>query len=321
MNPIFKEERLAAHKTDKAHAEPGGAADSAASDTDNSAALIAQELRNETMYDDRIARALKDKGLAIGAEEDQEIVGSAPSAATAASLERDVAAADAAASLLALASSSPTVVSHATPARFYTYSADEAHLPPRFRKITTSTRRSQRERKKAVIGHVAPTLNAKKSSKPKAKKAVALEDEASNGIPPGTIISLSCGKRTVRTVTQDADDKAIEASDDMGPESEDELEHAVKPGKAAKGKAATAAKSKAAKGPMLKAAATAKPKAQAASKPKRLEDIVAPKVVPAAKPKARSSAKRARDEVDDDDVPQEDARPAKARKTATKARR
>ena len=82
--------------------------------------------------------------------------------------------------------------------------------------------------------------------------------------------------------------------------------------------AAAAIGSKAAAAGTSKAAAVGISKATPAAKPKKLKVIAveALKAIPAAKPKARTNIKRARDEVDDDDVPQEDARPAKARKTA-----
>ncbi|KAL1716389.1 hypothetical protein EV715DRAFT_205508 [Schizophyllum commune] len=348
MNPVFREKRLAATKTDKAHAESGNAVDTAASSTDKPALCITREVQNGTRYVtalDRIAKASNDKALEASAGQDQENVASTSSAAPAASLDSDVAAADVTASPLEPACSSRAIASNVKPV-FYSYSAAEAHLPPHLRKITRSSWRSPRERKKATIGHVAPKVNAKKNSKSKAKKAAAPEDKAPNDIPPAMTVILSCGKRTVRTVTLGADEEAIEASDDMGPESEEELEPAVKVGKAvagAKGKAATAAKSKAANSAKPEAApAAAKPKATAAgskaaaaetskdaatgtskatpaAKPKKLKVIAveALKAIPAAKPKARTNTKRARDE-DDDDVPQENARPAKARKTAAK---
>ncbi|KAL1755577.1 hypothetical protein FB107DRAFT_213286 [Schizophyllum commune] len=333
MNPVFREKRLAATKTDKAHAESGNAVCTAALSTDKPALCITREVQNGTRYVtalDRITKASNDKAPEASAEEDQENVASASSAAPAASLDSEVAAADVTASPLEPACSSPAVASNVKPV-FYSYSAAEAHLPPHLRKITRSSWRSPRERKKAIIGHVAPKVNAKKNSKPKAKKAAAPEDKAPNDIPSGMTVTLSCGKRTVRTVTQGADAEAIEASGDMGPESEDEMEPAVKVGKAAtaaKGKGTTAPKSKAANGakPVAaaaaaetsKAAAAGTSKATPAAKPKKLKVIAveALKAIPAAKPKARTSTKRARDEVDDDDVPQEDARPAKARKAA-----
>ncbi|KAI5832646.1 hypothetical protein K523DRAFT_361583 [Schizophyllum commune Tattone D] len=340
MNPVFKEKRLAATKTDKAHAESGNAVDTAASNTDKPALNeITKEVQNGTS--DRIAKASNDKAPEASAEEDQENVASASSAAPAASLDSDVAAADVTASPLEPACSSRAIASNVKPV-FYSYSAAEAHRPPHLRKITRSSWRSPRERKKAIIGHVAPKVNAKKNSKPKAKKTAAPEDKAPNDITPGMTVTLSCGKRTVRTVTQGADAEAIEASDDMGPESEDELEPAVKMSKvatAAKGKATAAAKSKGASGAKpeaaaaaaatgskaaaagtSKAAAVGTSKATPAAKPKKLKVIAveALKAIPAAKPKARTNTKRARDEVDDDAVPQEDARPAKARKTAAK---
>ncbi|KAI4525491.1 hypothetical protein K525DRAFT_251937 [Schizophyllum commune Loenen D] len=340
MNPVFREKRLVATKTDKAHAESGNAVDTAASNTDKPALNeITREVQNGTS--DRIAKASNDKAPEASAEEDQENVASASSAAPAASLDSDVAAADVTASPLEPACSSRAIASNVKPV-FYSYSAAEAHLPPHLRKITRSSWRSPRERKKAIIGHVAPKVNAKKNSKPNAKKAAAPEDKAPNDIPLGMTVTLSCGKRTVRTVTQDAEEEAaIEASEDMGPESEDELEPAVKMSKAAataKGKATAAAKSKAANGAKpeaaaaaaagtgskavaaetSKAAAAGTSKATPAAKPKKLKVIAveALKAVPAAKSKARTNTKRAQDEVDDDDVPQEDARPAKARKTA-----
>ncbi|KAL1688790.1 hypothetical protein GGG16DRAFT_59191 [Schizophyllum commune] len=318
MNPVFKEKRLAATKTDKAHAESGNAVDTAASNTDKPALCITSQVQNGTS--DRVAKAPEDKAPEAGAEEDQENVASASAAAPAASLEHDAAAANATASPAEPVNSSPDIVANVKQ-MYYSYSAAEAHLPPHLRKITRSSWRSPRERKKATIGHVAPKVNAKKNSKPKAKKAAPAEDKAPNDIPPGMTVTLSCGKRTVRTVTQGADEEAIEASDDLGPESEDEMEPAVKMSKAAaaaKGKATTAAKSKAANSakPEAAAAAAANPQAAAAgSKAAAVIAVEALKSDPAQKSKARTSTKRTRDEVDDDEVPQEDARPAKARKT------
>ncbi|KAL1674292.1 hypothetical protein EV122DRAFT_220981 [Schizophyllum commune] len=321
MNPVFKEKRLAATKTDKAHAESGNAVDTAASNTDKPALCITGEVQNGTRYVtalDRIAKASNDKAPEASAEENQENVASASSAAPAASLDSDVAAADVTASPLEPACSSRAIASTVKPV-FYSYSAAEAHLPPHLRKITRSSWRSPRERKKAIIGHVAPKVNAKKNSKPKAKKAAPAEDKAPNDSPLAMTVTLSCGKRTVRTVTQGADVEAIEASDDMGAESEDELEPAVKMSKAAataKGKGTGAAKSKAANGAKPEAAAAAAAAAGTGSKAPKVIAVEALKSVPTQKPKARTSSKRTRDEVDDDDVPQEDARPAKARKTA-----